>query len=318
MTPVKKPPQSAASAPARPFLKWAGGKAQLLEQFEACFPKELKDGSLTTYVEPFVGAGAVFFHVAQRYPITRAYLYDINEELVLTYKVVKSKAAALVARLEELSEEYFSRDQASREKLFYEVRASYNHAKASMVYTGRVTDSWVARAAQLIFLNKTCYNGLYRTNSRGEYNAPFGRYRNPRICDSVNLQKVSAVLRSSKATIRKADFEKCLPQLDAHTFVYFDPPYRPLTRTASFTNYSRDSFNDGEQIRLGKFFDKLSAKTGARAMLSNSDPTNADPADRFFDELYKDHTITRVRASRMINSKATKRGRIRELVVRNY
>ncbi len=305
-------------APARPFLKWAGGKGQLIEQFEPRFPPELETGSIRTFVEPFVGAGAVFFHVAREYPIQRAFLSDINEELVLTYNVIKRRVGELIDELRNISAAYLESGPRERERLYYDVRERFNRAKPSVRYTGRVTRPCIERAAQVIFLNRTCFNGLFRTNSSGGFNVPFGRYRNPGIFAPDNLRRVSRLLNKTKARIVRADFEDCRDEVDHNTFVYFDPPYRPISATSNFTSYSRRGFDDAEQERLAAFFGRLDRETGAKLMLSNSDPTNLNPRDRFFHRLYKGFTIDRVQAVRSINSNAQRRGAVHELVITNY
>lgn len=304
--------------PARPFLKWAGGKGQLIEQFEPRFPPELKNGGIRTFVEPFVGAGAVFFHVAHEYPIERVFLSDINEELVLTYNVIKRRVVELIDELRTISASYQEADQQGRERLYYEVRDRFNRAKTDIDYGGRITRPCIERAAQVIFLNRTCYNGLFRTNSSGGFNVPFGRNKNPGIFTPDNLTRVSRLLKKTKARIARADFEDCRDKVDRNTFVYFDPPYRPISATSNFTSYSRDGFDDAEQERLARFFAGLHRDTGAKLMLSNSDPTSLNPRDRFFHRLYKGFAIDRVQAVRSINSNAQRRGAVFELVITNY
>lgn len=302
---------------AGPFLKWAGGKSQLLEQFAPLFPPHLQRGRIATYVEPFVGAGAVFFHVAQNYPgIKRRVIIDINDELVLTYRVIAQRVDALIAALEHIRADLLKRSPASCEKMFYGIRESFNKNRAGFDFSKASSADAIARAAQVIFINKTCYNGLFRTNSRGEFNAPFGRYKKPSLFDEVNLRLGSKLLNNTE--IRIGDFESSREFITSDSFVYFDPPYRPLSPTASFTAYSRGAFDDGQQRRLARYFVELDSQCGARLMLSNSDPTNINPDDRFFDVLYRGYQIDRVSASRMINSRSTKRGAVTEIVVRNY
>jgi len=281
------------------FLKWAGGKSQLLEQFEFLFPQELKQGKILNYVEPFVGAGAVFFHVAQKYQIQKACLIDVNKDLILTYQEIRDRIEELIEKLRLLRDQYLSKSLPEREQFFYEVRKQYNEGTVSSL-----------RAAQVIFLNKTCYNGLFRVNKKGLFNAPFGQYQNPAIFDEMNLRQIAQLLKG--VTLLCDDFESCEQFVDDRTFVYLDPPYRPLSKTSSFTSYS-GTFGDAEQIRLAKFFERISREKEANLMLSNSDPT-----DHFFDDLYRGFLITRVKANRAINSKASGRGQITELVVRNY
>ena len=300
---------------ARPFLKWAGGKTQLLAQLRALYPPELAAGELTTYVEPFTGGGAVFFDVARRYPIAHAFLYDANPELILIYRVVQQQVEALIAALARYADAYLSLGQEERPDYYYQVREQLNRQLPEIDFE-RFSDAWIDRAAMHLFLNKTCYNGLFRLNSKGGFNTPHGRYKNPRILDADNLRAASRILQI--AEIRRGDFESCAEVVDDRAFVYFDPPYRPISKTAHFTAYSKYGFDDDDQRRLARFFARLHQTTGAKLMLSNSDPTNEDPDDLFFDELYQNFHRHRVSAQRNINSKAAKRGPIRELVITNY
>jgi DNA adenine methylase len=300
---------------AKPFLKWAGGKSQLLAQFEAHFPPELGAGQIAYYIEPFLGGGALFLHIAQRYSFQQAYLTDINPELVLVYQVVQCDPDTLLAHLAEHQRAYDGGDEAARQHYFYAVRAAYNEQRTTIRFD-TYAESWIVRAAQMIFLNKTCFNGLFRVNRRGEFNVPFGRYKNPVICDGENLRRVSALLQ--KAEVRLAPFTMCEAWVTRDSFVYFDPPYRPISPTSSFTSYSSDRFDDEAQLALARFFAHLHHSYGAKLMLSNSDPTAINPTDRFFDECYQGFTIRRVWASRMINAQAEKRGKICELLITNY
>ena len=300
---------------AKPFLKWAGGKAQLLPQFRELYPRELKSGKLTTYVEPFLGGGAVFFDIVQAYPIANAFLYDINPELILIYKVVQRRVEDLIESLEAYSKQYYGLDDEQRKTFYYQVRENLN-AQKSQIDFERFSDAWVERAAMLLFLNRTCFNGLFRLNSRGEFNVPFGQYKKPRILDAENLSNASGILQI--AEIRRGDFEDSFDVIDRETFVYFDPPYRPISKTSSFTSYSKYSFGDEEQRRLATYFARLHKEKGAKMMLSNSDPTNVTADDTFFEDLYQGFHIYTVYAQRAINSKGSKRGPIRELVITNY
>lgn len=299
---------------AKPFLKWVGGKGQLLETFRGLYPEGLLNGKIKNYYEPFMGGGAVFFDIMQQHPVENAFLYDINEELVLTYRVIQRDVAKLTSILYEYEKAYRKRNKSEQAAYYYEQRTQFNQQRNSINY-GTYSDRWLARAAQLIFLNKTCFNGLYRVNSKGAFNTPAGEYTNPTICDENNLLAASKVLEA--ATIQLADFRQVKKDLRPGSFVYFDPPYRPISRTASFTAYSRQSFADEDQKALKELFVHIDNK-GERVMLSNSDPRNADPNDNFFDELYKDFNILRIPAKRMINSNAAKRGNINEIVVTNY
>jgi DNA adenine methylase len=299
---------------ARPFLKWAGGKGQLLEKFQELYPKQLKQKKIKTFYEPFLGSGAVFFDIAQHYDIESAYLYDINDELILTYKAIQKDVTKLLDFLYRYQKKYIKLDKKQRQEFFYDQRTNYNLQRFNIDYD-KYSEQWFPRAAQLIFLNKTCFNGLYRVNSTGEFNSPAGDYDNPTICDEQNLLAVHQVLQI--AEIKKADFKEIVTDLKANSFVYFDPPYRPISKTASFNTYSKHHFADNQQVQLAELFKQLDKK-GTQVMLSNSDPKNNDPTDNFFDDIYSDYNITRVPAKRLINSDPTKRGTINEIVVTNY
>lgn len=299
---------------ARPFLKWAGGKGQLLSKFQELYPQELKGKKIKTYFEPFLGSGAVFFDVVQNFDIDTAYLYDINEELILTYKVIQKDVSKLIDFLHRYQKTYLKLDKTKQEEYFYDQRVNYNLQRFNIDYN-KYSESWIPRAAQLIFLNRTCFNGLYRVNSKGEFNSPIGDYDNPTICDEYNLLAVSKVLE--KAVIKKADFKQVKRDATENAFIYFDPPYRPISKTANFKSYSKHNFGDTEQTQLAKLFFQLHEK-GMRLMLSNSDPKNIEPTDNFFDDIYKDFQILRIPAKRMINSNASKRGEINEIIIKNY
>jgi len=299
---------------ARPFLKWAGGKTQLLKQFSKRLPPEMKNGEITNYVEPFVGGGAVFFYLGQKFSFDHSSIFDANEELILTYRVIKKSTKKLIRELESLESAYISKSNEDRERLFYHVRDSFNKIKPEINFH-TYDPGWVTRAAQSIFLNRTCFNGLFRVNRNGEFNVPFGRYKNPQILNKDNLNDVAALLKST--TIILGDFTRCKKFVDTTSFVYLDPPYRPLNDTSSFTSYAKDGFSDTDQRRLVVFFKELDKK-GAKIMLSNSDPRNEKPDDSFFDELYADYTIERVPAKRSINCNGARRGNINELIITNY
>jgi DNA adenine methylase len=310
----------AQGAGAKPFLKWAGGKAQLLPQFEAHFPAELAAGKIDTYIEPFLGGGALFLHIAQRSiaqsrAFKHVYLTDINPELILVYSVVQRDPTGLITQLAQHQQSYNARDEEGRAAYFYQVREQYNSQRAAIRFD-RYTNAWVTRAAAMIFLNKTCFNGLFRVNAKGEFNVPFGRYKNPTIYDAENLARVSALLQN--AELRVAPFDACEQWVTPDTFVYFDPPYRPISATSSFTSYARDRFDDSAQIALARFFAHLHRQHGAKLMLSNSDPTRLNQHDNFFHNHYRGFNIRQVWASRMINSQANKRGKIPELLITNY
>jgi DNA adenine methylase len=300
---------------ARPFIKWVGGKSQLLGQFAQHYPHELVNGNITRYVEPFLGGGAVFLDIAQNYKIEDAFLSDINPELILVYEVVKRNPYGLIELLVQHKNDYYSKTDKEREIFYYEIRTRYNEQSAKLdnnIYS----EEWIIRAARMIFLNKTCFNGLYRLNSKGEFNAPFGWYKKPAIVNKDKLLQVSHLLQD--ATLHTGSFQDCRRYIHDSTFVYFDPPYRPLSTTSNFTSYSTSRFDDSDQIELADFFRQIDQTCAAKLMLSNSDPKNVDVNDNFFEELYAPFNVHRVRASRMINSDANGRGKISEILVTNY
>ncbi len=299
---------------AHPVLKWAGGKTQLLMQLSQRLPPEIKSGEINRYVEPFVGAGALFLYITQKYPFLSRYIFDLNEEIILLYQVIKKSPNKLVHELDLLGSEYVSGSNEERERLFYAIRTLYNQKKPEINFQ-KYDPQWVTRAAYSIFLNRTCYNGLFRMNRKGEFNVPFGRYDDPQILDKQNLKDVAGLLKETH--IIPGDFSLCKKFVDNKTFVYFDPPYRPLNATSSFTSYSKDGFSDTDQKRLAALFRELDKK-GAKIMLSNSDPRNENPSDSYFEELYSDYTVERVPARRIINCNGSHRGKINELIITNY
>lgn len=299
-----------AARQVKPFLKWAGGKGQLIEQISSYLPLALKTGRIKKYFEPFLGGGALFFWLSEQYDFEFSYLYEINPAVNLCYQVIQNNIGKLIKELNQLELEYFSASKQGKEKLYYDKREEFN------VFLRRKTSNGIIRrAALLIFLNKTCFNGLYRVNSQGEFNVPFGRYNNPTICNEDNLLAVHELLQ--KAEVICGDFALCLEHADSESFVYFDPPYRPISTTASFTSYSKGAFGDVEQKRLRKVYGALDKK-GAYIMLSNSDPKNINLEDNFFDDLYNKYRIERLNASRLINCNADRRGVITEILVMNY
>lgn len=300
---------------ARPFIKWAGGKSQLLETIDSFLPYELRNGEINKYAEPFIGGGALFFYIAQNYPaIETFFISDVNEELILAYKTIQKEVESLISLLSTIEREYHSLNQTDQKDFFYQKRSDFNK-KLSTIDFNKFQNNWIERTATIIFLNKTCFNGLFRVNSKGEFNVPFGDYKNPKICDPENLYAVSEILQ--KTQIKYGDFTISESFADKHTFVYFDPPYRPISKTANFVSYSKLDFGEVEQKRLSEYFSLLSKK-GTKLMLSNSDPKNENPDDYFFENLYGDFHIERVNANRMINSDGNKRGKIKELVIVNY
>ena len=292
---------------AKPFIKWAGGKGQLLSQLEALLPADFNNWKDVTYVEPFVGGGAMLFHMLQTHPgITRAIINDINPNLTTCYRVVRERPTELIGCLLDMQARYYAcATQEERQTMFIEQRNHYN--------TASLDD--VENAALFIFLNRTCFNGLYRVNSKGKFNVPHGRYLHPLICDEVTIRADSELLQ--RVEILTGDFEATLTDAGSRMLYYIDPPYRPLSSTSNFTDYAKEAFDDNEQRRLKRFCDKLNDR-GAAFMLSNSDCLASDCADRFFDDLYADYRIERVTASRNINSNPLKRGKLTEIVVANY
>lgn len=300
--------------PAKPFLKWAGGKTQLLEEFGRRIPLGLEEGKLPVFIEPFVGGGAVFFYFNSIFDFEKCHIFDVNEELTLIYTIVRDDVESLIDHLDEISRDFLSRDDAARKEFYSKMREEFNQTKADIDYS-RFSGEWTERAAQLIFLNRTCFNGLFRVNARGGFNVPYGRYKNPKILNAELLRIDSELLQNTE--IHCGDFTAAGPFISDTSFVYFDPPYRPLNRTSSFTGYSKGGFSDDEQRRLAQFFTECNL-TGAQLLLSNSDPRNIIPDDDFFDNLYSDYRIERVPAKRMINRDGTKRGEINEIIVTNY
>ncbi len=298
---------------AKPFVKWAGGKGQLLNKLEKRLPSYvLKEKTIPRYVEPFVGGGAMFFYLQGRYEIRESYLSDNNADLILTYEVIKKDAQELINELLKIENSHLQKSEDERKENYYRIREAYNSQEIDYQ---TMSQEWIERAAYFIFLNKTCFNGLYRLNSKGLFNVPFGRYKNPKICDEKNLKAVRDSLKDTN--LFQGDFTDSKEYINEESFVYIDPPYRPLNHTSHFTNYSKEGFNDDSQKKLANFFKEMDRR-GAKLMLSNSDPKNQDEGDKFFDELYSDFNLERIPAKRNINRDASRRGKINELIVRNY
>ena len=301
----------------KPFLKWAGGKKQLLSTIEERLPEEIKKThKIDKYFEVFVGGGALFFHLMNNYDIKESFLYDINKELILTYKVIQKNPKNLIKLLSELEEEYVPLEQEDRREYYLNIRSLFNSALNDFDYEN-YSDEHIVRASQIIFMNKTCFNGLFRLNRHGQFNVPHGRYKKPLICDKKNIMAVNKTLENTH--IINGNYFESEDLIDDKSLVYLDPPYRPLSSKSNFTTYAGFEFTDEHQIELAKFYERISDK-GAKAILSNSDPKNVDENDNFFDELYgrEDFIIERVQAKRSINSNAKNRGKINEILVRNY
>lgn len=292
----------------KPFVKWAGGKGSLIPQLTNFYPFELKNGEIKSYVEPFVGGGAVLIDILQKYNVELAYAFDTNRDLINCYNVIKANVEELIKCLKEKEEKYIKLEDDNRQKYFYQIRNDYN----SYNNNGELN---VKRASEFIFLNKTCFNGLYRVNKSGEFNVPFGKYKNPKICDTNNLRNLSKLFEN--VTFQYGDYKESSQYIDNETFAYFDPPYRPLSITSAFTSYTKEDFNDNNQKELAKYFKELDHKL-AKLMLSNSNPKNVNKDDTFFETIYKGFNINEVSAKRMINSNAKGRGEISELLITNY
>ena len=289
---------------AKPFVKWAGGKTQLLPIIRNKYPQKVQK-----YCEPFVGGGAVLFDVLQEFHPSDVLINDINPELINVYNQIKTNISKLLTLLNKFQDDFLSKEASERKEFYLTKRATYNHFLEL-----HNNENGLEKAALFIFLNKTCFNGLYRVNSKGFFNVPFNNAKNPLICDVNNLIDCNKLLQN--VTMNVGDYSSCKDFIDSKTFVYIDPPYRPLTSSSSFTSYNENGFTDKEQIELGTFITEI-AKQGAHIIASNSDPKNADEEDNFFDDLYSKFNIERIHASRMINSDANKRGAINELLISN-
>ncbi len=291
----------------KPFLKWAGGKGQALREIEKYYPFE--DKNFTKYAEPFVGGGAVLFDILDKFDLEEIYINDKNAELINTYKVIRDNVPDLLAHLSKYQEEFVPLETEGRKLYYARRRDRFNEIGL------RKAAEKIEKAALLIFLNKTCFNGLYRVNRKGVYNVPMGAYKNPLICDEKNLRAVSEKLQN--VTIDCTDYKASAKFIDSRTFVYFDPPYKPLTNTSAFTAYTENLFTDKEQVELAMFVNQMTGR-GAKVLVSNSDPKNVDSENDFFEIIYSRLKIKRIEAARMINSKASARGKISELLISNF
>ncbi len=300
---------------AQPFLKWAGGKRQLINELEKNIPQAISHSKvIDLYIEPFVGGGALLFHLLSNYTVKKCIINDINQDLILAYTVVKQYPEELIKTLRIIEKEFISLNEEEKKIYFYNnLRIPFNKLKTHNLSTNKKEN--IQKAALLIALNKTCFNGLYRQNNKGEFNVPFGRYKNPKILNSDNIRNCSKLLQNTK--ILCGGYENIKIPSMTKALIYFDPPYRPLNKTSGFTKYSKEDFDDEDQKKLASYYDKLS-KQGHFLLLSNSDPKNYNTNDCFFDQLYKDFDIQRVSARRFINSDATKRGKVKELLIKNY
>lgn len=292
---------------AKPFLKWAGGKTQLLSAIDGLLPATFREQSEVTYIEPFVGGGAVLFYLLQKYPnISRAIINDINPHLIHAYQAIKYHHEELILLQAKIQSSYeILGSIESKKDFFLEIRDLFNSPPTSIIED----------AAYMIFLNRTCFNGLYRENSKGDFNVSFGKYINPTILDE-NLIKIDSELLQ-RVDILYGDFSQIESYISDYTFIYFDPPYRPISSSAAFTAYNKSNFNDKEQYRLKEFYTTMSERS-CYILLSNSDGSASDPDNTYLDELYRDYIIHRVFAKRSISCAGSKRGPIPELLIRNY
>ena len=292
---------------AKPFVKWLGGKAKLAGEIIKHCPADVD-----TYIEPFVGGGAVLFNILPSRPgIKTVYINDSNWPLICTYNVIKTSCKSLIKELKIYEKLYHSYDKTEKESLFYTKRAEFNMLKNDVTKSSKVSDK-VKLAAALIFLNKTCFNGLYRENAHGNFNSPWGKAERPTICDENNLLECSELFKSIDLRIFNLDFEDfidVLPVCGSNCFIYFDPPYKPISNTSAFTSYTRDGFNDKDQNHLAFCISNF-VKNEVNVVLSNSD-------HQYIRDIYKDLVIEEVQAARSINSKGDSRGKINELIIHN-
>lgn len=292
---------------AKPFVKWAGGKTSIVDILESQLPKEFDSQQDVTYIEPFVGGGGMLFHMLVHHKnIRQVIINDINADLMHCYKLTKTNPELLIAKLKQIEIDFYHfDDQESRKLYYYNMRQLYN--------SGTMTKD--ERAACFIFLNRTCFNGLYRENMDGKFNVPFGKNKNPRICDPETILADQKVL--SRVDIYVGNYSKVIDHLgNGYNFLFMDPPYRPLTDTSSFMLYSKAGFGDNEQRNLKEFCDKLSQK-GCKLMLCNSFSFDNN-GDSFFEKLYKEYWVKKIAAPRYINAYAEKREKETELLFRNY
>lgn len=310
---AKKPPDKRSARyrqrkkTLKPFVKWVGGKGQLVDEIMEILPAR-EEKILNKYAEPMVGGGALFFRLLSDYDFEELYIGDSNPELINAYIAIKKNVEQLIEKLSCMQSNYLPLDDNGRKFYYYDVRDKFNGISLS-------EKTSVEKAAYFIFLNKTCFNGLYRVNKKGQFNVPMGSYKNPAICDGENLRNVHAALQNVKIVC--GDYTKASSFIDDKTLVYFDPPYRPISETSAFTSYNSTAFDDSEQIRLAQFVGKINA-LGAKILVSNSEPKNFNPDDEFFEDLYRGYTIRRVSATRMVNSNAGGRGKINELLICNW
>ncbi|MBO8447201.1 MAG: DNA adenine methylase [Bacteroidetes bacterium] len=291
---------------AKPFVKWVGGKGQLLDSLVKRLPLCFFQNKDITYIEPFVGGGAMLFYMLRTFSnIKRVVINDINPELITSYKTVRDNPTELIKSLASIQDEYMATDDDKKKDYYLQIRNKYNTK----------TDDPIEITTMFFFLNRTCFNGLYRVNKTGQFNVPYGKYKKPNICNSDIILADSELLQ--KVEILTGDFEQTFNFAGNNTFFYFDPPYRPLNCTSNFNDYAKETFNDAEQVRLKKYCDKVNA-AGCKFLLSNSDSFDDKKQEFFFDHLYSGYYIERVQANRNVNANGAKRGKINEVLVRNF
>ncbi|MHC5268420.1 DNA adenine methylase [Enterococcus sp. LJL98] len=293
------------------IVKWAGGKSKLAPVIEEQILKSIKIEKMDTYIEPFLGGGSFFFYMIQKYDFKRVIISDINKELINLYKVIQQQPVQFIENAKRIQDEYNSlQDLESKSIFFYDIRGKYNHS-----ISGEKNVSLdIIQASYFLFLNKVGFNGLYRVNSKGLYNVPFGKREKANLFKEENILGVSKLLEN--VTILNCNYDQTLEYANEQTLFYFDPPYRPLSTSSSFTSYAKSNFNDNSQIQLANFCKEINAR-GVKFALSNSDPKNNDIEDHFFDDLYSDFFVNRIQAHRMIGAKANSRGKVSEILVTN-
>lgn len=293
----------------KPFVKWVGGKTQLINEIEQLINYQTSQHKNLTYIEPFVGGGAILFHILSKYcQINNIIINDINSNLISAYKLIREDYQQLISILAEIEKDYYTLNSIeSQQKFYLAKRDEFNQENNEF--------SLAKKTALMMFLNKTCFNGLYRVNKKGKFNVPFGKYKQPKICNPNNIISVHHHLQ--KVKILQGDFEQTLKYAQKPTLFYLDPPYKPIKSTSAFTSYSSENFNDEDQVRLKQFCDQIHIN-GHYFILSNSDVKNFNNDNTFFDDLYQQYNINRVKARRSINSKGNGRGELFELLISNF
>lgn len=288
----------------KPFIKWVGGKTQLITDIIINLPKDKL--TITTYIEPFIGGGSVLFNILNYFPnLNNVIINDFNPILINSYLYIKNNPRELINKLSILQKSYYNSNNKS--ELYYDIRNKFNSNNILLQ----------DKISYFIFLNKTCFNGLYRENKSGYFNVPFNNAKTPEFYNEENILNISNFLNKYNVQCHNKSYEYIQDYITSNSFVYLDPPYRPITKSSAFTAYTKSGFNDESQKQLKLFCDEINNKN-SYFLLSNSDPKNTDVTDNFFDDLYKDYNILRVKAKRNINSKGDKRGEINEIMIKNY